>query len=119
MIVYGSYLKRDIDILSSAKNTVVFDTLAAITAGLVIIPAVFAYGFDPMAGPPLLFITIPTIFQQMPLGRIFAIFFFSAVLFAAISSLINLYDFKLLRIVHPNTEDNPRIILDNKYITAI
>ncbi|MEG0540761.1 MAG: sodium-dependent transporter, partial [Angelakisella sp.] len=58
----------------------------------VVIPAVFAYGFDPQAGPPLMFITIPEIFRQMPMGRLFAVFFFVAVLFAAITSLINLFE---------------------------
>ena len=92
MIVYGSYLKRDIDILSSAKNTVVFDTLAAITAGLVIIPAVFAFNLDPTAGPPLLFITLPSVFKLMPLGGVFAVVFFISVLFASITSLMNLLE---------------------------
>lgn len=92
MIVYGSYLRRDIDIPNSAKNTVVFDTLAALTAGLVIIPAVFAFKLDPTAGPPLLFITLPSVFKLMPFGRIFAILFFISVLFASITSLMNLLE---------------------------
>lgn len=92
MIVYGSYLKRDIDIPNAAKNTVVFDTLAALTAGLVIIPAVFAFNLDPTAGPPLLFITLPSVFKLMPFGRIFAIVFFISVLFASITSLMNLLE---------------------------
>lgn len=92
MIVYGSYLKRDIDILSSAKNTVIFDTLAAITAGLVIIPAVFAFNLDPTSGPPLMFITLPSVFKLMPLGGIFAVVFFISVLFASITSLMNLLE---------------------------
>lgn len=92
MIVYGSYLKRDIDILSCAKNTVIFDTLAAFTAGLVIIPAVFAFNQDPASGPPLLFITLPYVFKLMPFGRIFAILFFISVLFASITSLMNLLE---------------------------
>ena len=77
---------------SCAKNTVIFDTLAAITAGLVIIPAVFAFNLDPTAGPPLLFITLPSVFKLMPFGRIFAIVFFISVLFASITSLMNLLE---------------------------
>ena len=92
MIVYGSYLKKDMDIPSCAKNTVVFDTLAALTAGLVIIPAVFAFNQDPTAGPPLLFITLPSVFKLMPLGRVFAVLFFISVLFASITSLMNLLE---------------------------
>ena len=92
MIVYGSYLKRDVDIISSAKNTVIFDTLGAFLAGLVIIPAVFAFNLDPASGPPLLFITIPSVFKLMPFGRLFGIIFFVSVLFASITSLMNLLE---------------------------
>ncbi|WP_337955036.1 sodium-dependent transporter [Garciella nitratireducens] len=91
-LVYGSYLKKSEDIISSAKYVAIFDTLAAMLAALVIIPSVFAFDLDPAAGPPLLFITMPDVFKMMPLGRIFAILFFIAVLFAAISSLINLFE---------------------------
>ncbi|MGL4853710.1 MAG: sodium-dependent transporter, partial [Lentisphaeria bacterium] len=92
MLVYGSYLKRNIDIPSCARNTAIFDTLAAFTAGLVIIPAVFAFNLDPAAGPSLIFITLPMVFKQMPAGNIFAIVFFISVLFASITSLMNLLE---------------------------
>lgn len=92
MIVYGSYLKRDIDIISSAKQTVIFDTLGALLAGVVIIPAVFAFNLDPASGPPLLFITLPSVFKMMPFGRILGILFFASVLFASITSLMNLLE---------------------------
>ena len=91
-VVYGSYLNKDVDILNSAKNVALFDTLAAILAGLVIIPAVFAHNMAPNSGPGLLFITIPTIIQNLPFGRVFAIIFFLAVLFAGITSLMNLLE---------------------------
>lgn len=91
-VVYGSYLSKKESVIGCARNVAIFDTLAACLSALVVIPAVFAYGFDPQAGPPLLFITIPAIFQQMPMGRVFAIFFFVAILFAAITSLINLFE---------------------------
>lgn len=92
MLVYGSYLNRDIDIPNAAKNTTIFDTMAALLAGLTIIPAVFAFGLDPTAGPPLLFITLPMVFKQMPAGQLFAVIFFVSVLFAAITSLMNLLE---------------------------
>ena len=91
-IVYGSYLKKDTDIISCARNVAFFDTCAALLAGLVIIPAVFAFGEDVASGPPLMFITLPKVFQQMPFGEVFAIVFFIAVLFAAITSLMNLFE---------------------------
>lgn len=89
-VVYGSYLKSDVDIVSSAKYVAVFDTAAALLAGLVIIPAVFAYGMEPNSGPGLLFITIPSVIRSIPFGQMFAIIFFLAVLFAGASSLVNL-----------------------------
>lgn len=91
-IVYGSYLKRDADVVSCAKNVAFFDTCAALLAGMVVIPAVFAFGLDVSSGPPLMFITLPAVFQQMPFGGVFAVIFFVAVLFAAITSLMNLFE---------------------------
>ena len=91
-VVYGSYLKKSEDIISNAKYVAIFDILAAILAALVIIPAVFAYNLDPASGPPLMFITLPNVFKQMPLGNIFGIIFFLAVFFAAITSLMNLLE---------------------------
>lgn len=91
-VVYGSYLSDDTDIVKCAKNVAIFDTLAALLAGMVVIPAVFAFGLDVTSGPPLMFITLPAVFQQMPFGRLFAFIFFIAVLFAAITSLMNLFE---------------------------
>ena len=91
-VVYGSYLKYDVDIVSSAKYVAIFDTAAALLAGLVIIPSVFAYGMEPNSGPGLLFITIPAVIQSIPFGRLFAVFFFLAVLFAGMTSLMNLLE---------------------------
>lgn len=91
-LVYGSYLKKEEDVLSCARNVAVFDTLAALLAAFVILPAVFAFGLDPNAGPALMFITMPKVFQQMPAGNLFCIIFFTAVLFAAVTSLINLFE---------------------------
>lgn len=92
MIVYGSYLKKDEDILKSCKNTANFDTLAAMLAALAIMPAVFAFGIEPASGPPLMFITIPKNFAQMPFGRLFAVIFFVSVAFAGVTSLINMFE---------------------------
>ncbi|MDO4326758.1 MAG: sodium-dependent transporter [bacterium] len=91
-LVYGSYLQDDVDVVKCAKNVAFFDTCAALLAGMVVIPAVFAFGLDVAAGPPLMFITLPIVFQQMPFGSLFAVIFFVAVLFAAITSLMNLFE---------------------------
>lgn len=91
-LVYGSYLKKSEDIVNSAMMVSIFDTIAAMLAAFVVIPAVFAFNMDPSAGPPLMFITMPEIFKQMPAGRLFASIFFIAVLFAGITSLVNLFE---------------------------
>lgn len=91
-IVYGSYLKKDIDVVGCARNVAFFDTCAALLAGMVVIPAVFAFGLDVGSGPPLMFITLPEVFRQMPFGEVFAVIFFVAVIFAAITSLMNLFE---------------------------
>lgn len=91
-LVYGSYLKKDMDIVTSARNVAIFDTLAALVAAFVVVPAVFAFGLDVSSGPPLMFITLPMVFQSMPLGSLFIILFFLAVVFAAVTSLMNLFE---------------------------
>lgn len=92
MIVYGAYLDRKEDIPKASLRTAIFDTMAALLSALAIMPAVFAYGLDVKSGPPLMFITLPTVFQQMPMGRLFAAFFFLSVLFAGLTSLINMFE---------------------------
>jgi NSS family neurotransmitter:Na+ symporter len=88
MLVYGSYLRDDFDIPNAALNTVTLDTLMALMAGMIIMPATFAYQIDPAAGPPLLFITLVSVFKNMPGGQGVAVLFFLGVLFAALSSLL-------------------------------
>ncbi len=92
MIVYGSYLGKDEDIPRASMNTALFDSLAAMLAALAIMPAVFAFGIDPVSGPPLMFITLPKVFAQMPFGQLFSVFFFVSVAFAGITSLINMFE---------------------------
>lgn len=91
-LVYGSYLKKDVDVVSSARNVAIFDTIAGLVAACVVVPAVFVFGLDVSSGPPLLFITLAQVFQEMPFGGIFAIILFIAVVFAAITSLMNLFE---------------------------
>lgn len=92
MIVYGAYLKDDVDIPKASMQTAVFDTIAAMLATLAIMPAVFSFGIDPVSGPSLMFLTLPEVFKQMPLGNFFALFFFISVAFAGITSLINMLE---------------------------
>ena len=92
MIVYGAYLDDRENVVGVAVRTALFDTIAALVASLVIIPACFAYGLDVGAGPSLLFVTLPRILQDIPFGQIFAIFLYVAMIFAGISSLQNMFE---------------------------
>ena len=94
LMTFGSYMKKDISIEGSTRNVEIFDTAIAIMAGLMIIPAVFAFsGGDPeylQAGPALMFITIPKVFASMGFGTFVGILFFLLVLCAALTSSIAL-----------------------------
>lgn len=92
MITYGSYLSKDTSIPGAAAQVCFLDTMVAFLAGLVIFPAVFAFGLEPGAGPGLTFITLPNVFAQMPGGAIWSALFFLLLLFAAITSAISLLE---------------------------
>ena len=92
VVTYGSYVKKDANIISLSTQTAAADTLFAIIAGCAIMPAVFAFGISPGEGPDLVFVTLPHIFSQMPLGAAIAIFFFVALLLAALTSSISLLE---------------------------
>lgn len=92
MIAYGSYLDRKEDVIAVSKHTAIFDTIAALVAALVIIPACFSYNVSVDAGPSLLFITLPSILQDIPLGQVFAIILYAAMIFAGVSSLQNMFE---------------------------
>jgi len=92
MITYGSYLSKDSNLPESATVIPLIDTGIALLAGFAVLPAVFAFGFEPAQGPGLIFVTLPAVFAQMPLGSIFAILFFLLVLFAALTSSISLLE---------------------------
>lgn len=94
LITFGSYMKRDVSIEASTQNVEIFDTAIAIMAGLMIIPAVFSFsGGAPetlQAGPSLMFITLPKVFDSMGFGTLIGVLFFVLVLFAALTSSIAL-----------------------------
>ena len=92
MIVYGAYLDDKEDVVHVAVRTAIFDTIAALVAALVIIPACFAYNLDIGAGPSLLFVTLPRILQDIPFGQVFAVILYVAMIFAGISSLQNMFE---------------------------
>lgn len=92
MIVYGAYLDDKEDVVYVAVRTAIFDTIAALTAALVIIPACFAYDLDVGAGASLLFVTLPRILQDIPFGQVFAVILYIAMIFAGVSSLQNMFE---------------------------
>lgn len=92
MIVYGAYLDDNESVVPLAVRTAIFDTIAALVASLVIIPACFAYNLDVGSGPKLLFVTLPRILQDVPFGQLFAIILYVAMIFAGISSLQNMFE---------------------------
>ena len=92
MSIFGSYVKRDRKLTGEAVNVALLDALVAIMAGLIIFPACFAYGINPDAGPGLVFLTLPTVFEQMPLGQLWCTLFFLFVAAAALSSVIAVFE---------------------------
>ncbi|MBT3381131.1 MAG: sodium-dependent transporter [Lentisphaerae bacterium] len=92
IITYGSYVDREQNIFLSALSITALDTLIALMAGLAIFPAVFAEGFDPAAGPGLVFQTLPAVFNGMPAGTLWATVFFLLLLVAALTSAISLLE---------------------------
>jgi len=90
LITYSSYFKDDSPLMKDAVTISMLDTLVAILAGVVIFPAVFSFGIEPNSGPKLIFEILPTIFQQMPGGIVWAILFFVLLFFASITSTISL-----------------------------
>ena len=94
MITYGSYMKKDTHIEAAVHQIEIFDTSIAALAGLMIIPAVFAFsGPESLsAGPGLMFITLPKVFANMPMGNVIGALFFLLVLFAALTSSISLME---------------------------
>ncbi len=94
MITYGSYMKKDVNLENAVHHIEIFDTGIAFFAGLMIIPAVFAFSGGNMealnAGPGLMFVTLPKVFSGMPGGQIIGALFFLLVLFAALTSSISL-----------------------------
>ncbi|MBR5086134.1 MAG: sodium-dependent transporter [Muribaculaceae bacterium] len=90
LITYSSYFNDDSKLMKDAVTISALDTLVAILSGIVIFPAVFSFGLEPGAGPKLIFEILPTIFQQMPGGTIWAVLFFVLLFFASITSTISL-----------------------------
>ena len=92
MAIFGSYLNKDRSLLGEAINVSLLDTFVAITSGLIIFPACSAYGVQPDSGPPLIFKTLPNIFNNLPLGQLWGSLFFVFMSFAAFSTVFAVFE---------------------------
>ncbi|MBO8159593.1 MAG: sodium-dependent transporter [Thermosyntropha sp.] len=92
MLTYGSYMQDEDNMLATAGRVVIADTVVSLMAGMAVFPAVFAFGFEPASGPPLLFFTIPMVFNSMPLGQVFLVLFFVLAFIATIGAMISMLE---------------------------
>jgi NSS family neurotransmitter:Na+ symporter len=92
LMTYASYISRDENLTGISLRVVVADTFVSVLAGIAILPAVFAFGVNPSAGPNLVYITLPQVFDAMPLGYVWGIVFFVLLTFAALTSAISLLE---------------------------
>ena len=92
MAIFGSYIGKNRSLTGESVQVALLDTFVAIVSGLIIFPACFAYGVEPGAGPGLIFITLPNIFNHMPLGRLWGSLFFVFMTFAAFSTVLAVFE---------------------------
>lgn len=92
LITYSSYFSKGTNLQWTAIQVTILDTLVALLSGIMIFPAVFSFGIAPTAGPELVFITLPNVFEQMPLGDIWSFIFFVLLALAALTSTISLHE---------------------------
>lgn len=92
MAIFGSYINKERSLLGESVNVAVLDTLVAFCSGLIIFPACFSYNVEVTSGPSLIFITLPNIFNNMPLGRLWGSLFFVFMSFAALSTVLAVFE---------------------------
>ena len=92
MITYGSYLSPKADLPGAVGWVAVLAIMSSILGGLMVLPAVFAFGLDPTAGPGLTFVTMPAVFSKMPFGQLFAVMFYVCLVVAALSSSVSMLE---------------------------
>ena len=92
LAIFGSYIGKEKRLTGEAIWVIVLDTFVALMAGLIIFPACFSYGVTPSSGPNLLFVTLPNVFNAMPLGALWGTLFFLFMTFAAMSTVIAVFE---------------------------
>lgn len=114
MVNYGSYLSDDENVPKSTLYIVLTDFAVAFLAGLIIIPSAFAFGIDVGSGPALLFVTMPSLFAQLPLAGVWNLLFFVLLLFASLTSSVS-----ILEIFVPNVVEKTNGSIDRKKASVI
>ena len=92
MAIFGSYIGKERSLMGESVHIIVLDTFVAVVAGLIMFPACFTYGVDQTSGPSLIFITLPNIFANMPYGRLWGSLFFLFMAFAALSTVLAVFE---------------------------
>lgn len=92
LITYGAYMPENQNVMMTSLQVVILDTLVAVMAGIIIFPAVFAFGFNPAEGPELVFVVLPAIFEQMSFAWLSGVLFFALLCIAALTSTISLME---------------------------
>lgn len=107
LLTYASYIPKNDNLVGISLKVIFTDTLVAILAGIAILPAVFSFDIDPQAGPGLVFLTLPKVFQSLPAGQIWAILFFILLTFAALTSAISLLEVPVAYLVEEKKIQRP------------
>ena len=119
MEIFGSYLSKERKLTGEALSVTILDTFIALMAGIIIIPSCFAYDVQPDAGPSLLYITLPSVFNHMPNGRLWGTCFFIFMAFAAISTVIAVFE-NIVKMTHDATEwERKKCVLVNLIGVAV
>lgn len=107
LLTYASYIPKKDNLAGISLKVIITDTLVAILAGIAILPAVFSFHIDPQAGPGLVFLTLPKVFQGLPAGEVWAVLFFILLTFAALTSAISLLEVPVAYLVEEKKIKRP------------
>ena len=119
LVTYSSYFKDNTSLTKDAATVAILDTLVAILSGVMIFPAVFSFGVEPTAGPRLIFEVLPSIFQQMSGGYVWALLFFLLVFFASLTSTISLSEIPITFLIEEHKMSRGRAIIWSAVITLV
>ena len=111
MLTYGAYLDDKTDLINSSFWIITLSLIVSLMAGLMILPANFAFGMDPTAGPGLTFITMPAIFSQLPGGQFFAVVFFACLIVAALTSAVSMLEIDITWMVQELKISRPKSVV--------